>query len=377
MRPFHLPLTLLCLASLSLPSFAADKLIYIGTYTNGKTSKGIYLAQLDEETGNLKDVELAAESENPSFLAIHPKKRFVYAVNEVDKGMVSAFSSEARGKLRLLNQVSSRGSAPCHANIDKTGNWLAVANYSSGTAAILPIKVDGSLGESVATVAHKGSSVNPGRQKGPHAHSVNFSADNKFLFVADLGLDQVFIYSFDAKSGSLKQFATLDTPKGAGPRHLALGTNGMVYVLNEMFASVSLFHWTGGPKADLLDTVSAMAPTAKISDSTPNNSGAEVLLHKNGRFLYSSNRGFDTITLYNVAAGPSGPGASLKRVAEYPAGGKIPRGFTLSPDGKFLLAASQNSDRLNAFSIDPKSGALKQIGMGLAVGSPVCVRFGR
>lgn len=372
MRFANLTSILLCIASFLSPLLAADKLFYIGTYTNGKSSKGIYLAQLDEQTGSLKDIELAAESENPSFLAVHPKKRFVYAVNEVNDGKVSAFSSEARGKLRLLNQVSSKGSAPCHLNIDKTGRWLAVANYSSGTAAVLPIKADGSLGEAVASVAHKGSSVDPDRQKGPHAHSVNFSADNKFLFVADLGLDQVFIYSFDSKTGSLKQFATLDTPKGAGPRHLALGPNGMAYVLNEMASSVSLFRWTGGAKGDLLDTVSALAPDSK----TPN-SGAEVLLHRNGRFLYSSNRGLDSITLYEVGPGPSGPGASLKRVGDFPAGGKTPRGFTLSPDGKFLLAASQNSDRLNAFSIDPKSGTLRQIGMGLAVGSPVCIRFGR
>jgi 6-phosphogluconolactonase len=339
---------------------------YIGTYTKPGGSKGIYRVQLNASTGLLSEPELVAESENPSFLTIAKGGKFLYAVNEINDGNVSAFAIEASGKLRLLNQVKAKGDAPCHLNLDRTGKWLAVANYTSGSAAVLPVKPDGSLGEAVAVVQHKGKSVDPRRQQGPHAHSVNFSEDNKYLFIADLGLDQVKIYGFDAKTGAIAEKAQLETPKGGGPRHLALGKGGLVYVLNEMGSSVSVFRWKGEAKVEALRTVSSLP--AGMKDER--NSGAEVVLHPSGKLLISSNRGHDSLALYR----PDGAGG-LEALGQQTLGGRVPRGFVLSPDGRYVVAGGQNSDQLFSFRVDLGEGKLIPMGSPVKVGSPVCVRF--
>lgn len=357
------------LATLLLLTFsliAADKTAYIGTYTKPGGSKGIYLLRLNEGTGQLSEPELAAETENPSFLAISKNGKFLYAVNEVNDGTVSAFAIEAGGKLKALNKVKAKGDAPCHLNLDKSGKWMAVANYSSGTASILPVAADGTLGEAVATVKHQGKSVNPQRQQGPHAHSVNFSADNKYLFVADLGLDQVKIYAFDSKTGALTEKAQLETPKGSGPRHLALGKDGLVYVLNEMGSSVSVFRWKGEPKGQLLSTVSAIP-----EDYKGNTSGAEVVLHPSGELLFSSNRGHDSLSIYRASVLTG----ALQLMGQQPLGGKVPRGFVLSPSATYLVAGAQNSDQVFSFRIDLKAAKLIPAGNPVRVGSPVCIRF--
>ncbi len=351
---------------MTMSLLAADRTAYIGTYTKPEGSKGIYMVRLNEATGQLSAPELAAESPNPSFLAISKGGKFLYAANEVNNGDVSAFAILPDGKLSPLNKVKSKGDAPCHLNIDSTGKWLAVANYSSGTAAVLPIGKDGKLGEAVATVQHKGKSVDPRRQEGPHAHSVNFSADNKFLYVADLGLDQVKIYSFDAKTGAISEKAQLETPKGAGPRHLALGDGGLAYVLNEMASSVSVFRWTGEPKGQILTTVSAIP-----ADYKANTSGAEVVLHPKRTLLFSSNRGHDSISIYRTEPATG----ETKLLGQQPIGGKVPRGFVLSPDAKYLVAGAQNSDLLVAFKVDLAEGKLIPSGSSVKVGSPVCIRF--
>lgn len=357
-------LALVALAALPMLGQTA----YIGTYTKPGGSKGIYRVQMDAATGQLSAPQLAAESENPSFLAIAKGGRYLYAVNEVRNGDVSAFAIEADGKLRFLNKVKAKGDAPCHLNLDATGKWLAVANYSSGTAAVLPVKADGRLGEAVAVVQHQGKSVDPRRQEGPHAHSVNFSADNKYLFVADLGLDQVKVYRFDARTGAITEAAQLEGPKGGGPRHLALGKGGLVYVLNEMGSSVSVFRWKGEPKAQALRTVSSLP--AGMKDER--NSGAEVLLHQGGKLLVSSNRGHDSLALYR-ADGAGG----LEPLGQQPLGGKVPRGFVFSPKGDFIVAGGQNSDQLFSFRVDAAAGKLSPAGSPVAVGSPVCIRFVR
>jgi 6-phosphogluconolactonase len=346
--------------------FAADKTAYIGTYTKPEGSKGIYKVELNESTGQLSAPVLAAESENPSFLTISKNAKFLYAVNEVNNGDVSAFAIESDGKLRLLNKVKSKGDAPCHLNFDKSGKWIAVANYTSGTAAILPVAADGKLGEAVATVQHKGKGVDPKRQEGPHAHSVNFSADNKYLYVADLGLDEVKIYAFDAKTGAITEKAQLETPKGAGPRHVALGKNGLAYVLNEMGSSVSVFRWNGEPKGKLLSTVSAIP-----ADYKGNTSGAEVVLHPDGTLLFSSNRGHDSISIYRASVLTG----AMQLLGQQPIGGKVPRGFVLSPSASHLVAGAQNSDQLVSFKVDLQAGKLIPAGNPVNVGSPVCVRF--
>src|SRR5437879_5392723 len=203
-----------CMQAAKKVSANAEYFVYIGTYTR-ENSKGIYAYRFHPADGKLTPLGLAAETANPSFLAIHPNGRFVYSVSEGDTGTVSAFRIEpGSGKLTLLNTVSSKGAGPCHLRVDKTGKNLLVANYNSGSVASLPVKSDGSLSEASAFIQHKGSSVNKQRQEGPHAHSVNLSADNRFLIVTDLGLDQALVYRFDAAKGSLTPndhpFATLN-----------------------------------------------------------------------------------------------------------------------------------------------------------------------
>lgn len=351
---------------MTLSLFAADRTAYVGTYTRPNASKGIYMFRLNDATGQMSDPVLAAETENPSFLTISKGGKFVYAVNEVNNGTVSAFAVEPDGKLRFLNKASSKGSGPCHLNIDSTGKFLAVANYSSGSTAILPLSADGKLGEAVSSVQHTGKSVNPKRQEGPHAHSVNFSADNKFLFVADLGLDEVKIYSFNSKSGAIKETAKLESPKAGGPRHLALGKNGLVYVLNEMGSSVSTFRWNGETKGQLLSTVSAIP-----ADFKENTSGAEILLHPQGTLLFSSNRGHNSISLYQTDPATG----SVKLLGQQPIGGKVPRGFVLSPDANFLIAGAQDSDKVFSFRIEVPQGKLTPVGSPINIGSPICIRF--
>lgn len=354
---------LACMGILTLNLIAADRLAYIGTYTKPAGSKGIYMVHVDTVTGKLSNPALAAESENPSFLVLSKNGKFLYAVNEINDGDVSAFAVEPSGTLRFLNKVKSKGDAPCHLNLDDTGKWLAVANYSSGSAAIFPVAADGKLGEAASTVQHKGKSVNAGRQSSSHAHAAYFSSDNRSLYIADLGLDQVKIYSFDAKSGKIAETSMLETPKGAGPRHLALGQNGLVYVLNEMGSSVSVFQ-----NGKLRNTVSAIP-----SDYKGNTSGAEIVLHPKGTLLFSSNRGHDSISIFRADPATG----DLTLLGQQPLGGKVPRGFTLTPDGKFLIAGAQNSDKVFSFQIDLAAGKLIPVGGSVAVGSPVDVRFAR
>ncbi len=346
---------------------AIEQTVYIGTYTGANsTSQGIYRLRFDTATGGMSAPELAAESASPSFLAIAKGARFLYAVNEAGGGEVSAFAIEPGGNLRLLNRVASRGNSPCHLNLDRSGKWLAVANYGSGTAAIFPVGPDGKLGEAAHVVQHKGSSVDRGRQAGPHAHSVNFSRDGKHLFIADLGLDEVKIYSFDKKTGAIAEIAKLEAPKGGGPRHVALGKNGLAYAVHEMGSSVTSYRWTGGATGQQIATAKALP-----ADFTGRSSGAEVLLDRNQKLVYSSNRGHDSITVYETDP----VSGSLKTVAAVPLGGRTPRGFVLSPDGKYLLAAAQDSNQIFAFRIDKKRKTLEKIGEPVTVGKPVCLRF--
>ncbi|WP_031500335.1 lactonase family protein [Bryobacter aggregatus] len=348
---------------MAMTLLAADRTAYIGTYTKPQGSKGIYMVRFDEATGKLSTPELAGESESPSFLTLSKNGKFLYAVNEINNGDVSAFAIEANGKLRFLNKAKSKGDAPCHLNLDATGKWIAVANYTSGTASILPVGADGKVGEAVATVQHTGKGSNPRRQSSPHAHSVNFSKDNTLLYIADLGLDQVKVYSFDAKTGKIAETAQLVTPSGAGPRHLALSSTGKAYVINEMASSVSVFNTA---THQLIETVSALP-----ADYKGDTSGAEIVLHPKGTLLFSSNRGHDSISIYRV--NPSN--GTIKLLGQQPVGGKVPRGFVLTPDGNFLIAGAQNSDKVFAFKVDLAAGKLIPSGDAVSVGMPVCIRF--
>ena len=364
-----------------LSQASADVIMYIGTYTRAP-SKGIYAYRFQGTTGQatpLGTAGLAVETENPSFLAVHPNQRFLYAVNEVsryegrDAGSVSAFSIDrTTGTLTLLNRVSSRGADPCHLSIDATGKWLFVANYSGGSIAAFPLHDDGKLGEASAFVQHAGSSVDPARQKGPHAHAAVVSPDNRFVLAVDLGLDRVITYPLNPAAGGLMTAnpRSAAIAAGAGPRHLAFRPDGrFAYVLNEMRSSVSAFRYDAeaGTLADL-QTLSTLP-----EGFTGQNSGAEIAAHPSSKFLYASNRGHDSIAIFRTDAASG----TLTAVDRVPTQGKTPRNFAIDPSGRFLIAANQDSGTLVTFRIDQETGALAPTGSVVKVPFAVSVAFVR
>lgn len=349
--------------------------IYVGTYTSG-ASQGIYVGQLDLTTGGLRLDGVAAETKNPSFLAIHPSRRFLYAVGEIGDfagkrtGAVSAFRIEpATGRLELLNQQSSGGGGPCHLVVDPTGRNALVANYGGGSVSVLPIGEDGGLEPATAFMQHQGASVNPRRQQGPHAHSINLDAANRFALVADLGLDKILIYRFDPAAGTLapNEPAWASVAAGAGPRHFAFHPNGkFAYVINELHSTLTAFHYDAARGA-LVQVQTVPTLPAPVEG----NSTAEVQVHPSGRFVYGSNRGHDSIAVFAVDA----DNGRLTLVEHEPTQGKTPRNFGVDPTGRFLLACNQGSDTIVSFRIDPETGALTPTGHRLDVPAPVCVKF--
>jgi 6-phosphogluconolactonase len=355
-------------------------LVYFGTYTGAK-SKGIYVSTFDVRSGTLGEPQLAAETPSPSFLAAHPSGNYLYAVNEIDTfegqptGSVSAFAVDrSTGKLSLLNQQSSRGAGPAHLSVDRSGRDVLVANYGGGNIAVLPIAGDGRLAPASAFVQHTGSSVNASRQKGPHAHAINVDPSNRFAYVADLGLDKVLIYRFDADRGALEPNdpPSASVQAGAGPRHLAIPATGrFLYVINELICTVTAFTrdpQTGGLKA--MQTISTL-PAGEIVK--PDYSTAELLLHPSGRFLYGSNRGHNTIVEFSVDQKTG----RLTYVENEPTKGRTPRGFGIDPSGTWLIAGNQESDSVVVFRIDSKTGRLTPTAQTLSVGAPVSVEFVR
>jgi 6-phosphogluconolactonase len=354
-------------------------LVYVGTYTAeaGSTSKGIYAYRFDAGTAELTSIGVAAETTNPSFLAVHPNHRFLYAVNEVSNykgersGAVSAFAIDrSTGKLTLLNEVSSRGADPCYITVDKSGKYVLVANYTGGSIAVFPVLEDGRLGEASGFVQHTGHGVDPERQEGPHAHSIDLSQDNRFAIVDDLGLDETLVYKFDSTKGSLSlndpPFAKADP--GAGPRHFALHPNGkFAYVINEMESAVSVFSYdSSGGVLRRLQTISSIP-----KDFSGHKEAAEIQVHPSGKFLYASNRGHDSIAVFAID-----PQKGTLTLTEYaPTKGQTPRSFEIAPGGSLLFAANEKSANIVVFRIDPKTGRLTPTGKVLDVAEPVCVKF--
>jgi 6-phosphogluconolactonase len=355
--------------------------LFVGTYTD-KQSKGIYAYRFDSASSELTPLGMAAEAINPSFLAIDPSHRFLYAVNEVQKyedansGAVSAFAIDTQkgdrqtGKVQLLNAVASRGADPCYIAFDKTGKYALVANYTGGSVAVFPVQADGHIGESSAFVQHVGSSVNRERQEGAHAHWIETTPDNRFAIAVDLGLDELLIYRFDAKNGSLTPnnppYAKLDP--GAGPRHLAFHPNGkFAYVVNELQSSITAFAYDAS-RGELrkLNTVSTLPKNFSGSNDT-----AEIKVHPSGKFLFASNRGHDSIALFSI---DSKTGA-LTLADHFPTQGKTPRNFEIDPTGKFLFVANQDTNNIAVFGIDSKNGRLTVTKRTLQVPSPVCLKF--
>jgi len=357
------------LIAVCLPALAAggEHFAYIGAYS-GPQSKGIYVYRFQPATGELTSLGLAGEANNPSFLAIRPGGEFLYAVEETDGGSVSAFRIDrASGKLTRLNRVSSHGAGPCALAVDHTGKYVLVSNYSSGSVALLPIKADGSLGDASSVDQHKGAGVNRERQEGPHAHSADFSPDNRFALACDLGTDEVVIYKFDAAAGKITRSGAAKLPPGSGPRHLAFHPDGkLAYVVSELTATVASFSWdaaTGSLKQ--VGIVNAYPP-----DYHGQQGAAEVQVHPNGKFVYASNRE----QANHIAVFAAAPAGTLKTVEIVPSGGKAPRYFGFDPSGAWLLSAHQDSDNIVVFRVDPATGKLTP-SKTIQIHAPVCVKF--
>jgi 6-phosphogluconolactonase len=364
------------MSSAEAPVKADRAWVFIGTY-NGPKSKGIYRCEMDLKTGKLGEPELAAEVANPSFLAIHPTRQFLYAVGEMEMfggkkgGAVSALSLDPKtGKLALLNQKPSGGGGPCHLVVDKAGKHVLVANYGGGSASVLAVGADGKLEETTAFVQHKGSSEDKSRQEAPHAHSINLDAANRFAFVADLGLDKVVVYRYDADRGTLTPAEPASVAPGSGPRHFAFHPDGKhAYVINEMALTITAF--TYDPESGVLKTLQTASTLPAGTPRDKSFSTAEVQVHPTGKFVYGSNRGQNTIAVFTV----NPKSGELSPAGHQGENVKTPRNFGIDPTGKFLVVANQDGHSLVVFRIDPETGALKPTGHTVEVGNPVCVKF--
>jgi 6-phosphogluconolactonase len=347
--------------------------VFVGTYTDGK-SKGIYRMVFDPATGKLTDPVLAAEVDNPSFLAVHPTHKYLYSANETPSakaGAVTAFALDAKtGELTKLNQESTVGNGPCHLVVDATGKNVLVANYGGGSVAVLPIGSDGKLAPASDFIQHTGKVFDARRQGKPHAHSVNLDKENRFAAVADLGLDKIFFYKFDPIHGKL---SPNDPPAAkvkdrSGPRHFAFHPDGKhAYVINEIDCTVTAFAYDAdhGTLSEI-QTVPTMPVAVARGHST-----AEVVVHPSGKFLYGSNRGHDSLAVYTIE-----PTTGRLKVVEYqPTGGKTPRNFAVDPTGGYVLAENMSSDNIVVFRVDAATGALEPTGQIVEVPKACCVKF--
>jgi 6-phosphogluconolactonase len=354
-------------------------LVYVGTYTTKQTSKGIYAYNFNATTGQLSSIGLAAESTDPSFVAVHPNGKFLYAVNEVGdfngmkSGAVSAFAIDPKsGALKLLNQVSTHGAGPCFVSLDKTGRFVLVANYDGGSVATFAIQDDGSLSLLKGFVQHSGSGLDKERQEGPHAHWIGVSPDNRFALAADLGLDDVLVYKLDDVRGGL----TPNTPPlaevkpGSGPRHLVFHPTGkFAYLVSEMSSTVTAFAYSA--QKGSLSALQTLPMLPK--DYAGVREAAEIAMHPSGKFLYASNRGTaNSIVAYKIDAVKG----TLTAAGTFSSEGMIPRNFVIDPTGRFLLAANEDSGNIVVFRIDATTGSLTPTGQVVEVPAPVCITFG-
>jgi len=366
--PRAMKLLALFLALLT-PVFADQISFYVGSTGKQPDTQGIYRMTLDLETGALSAPQMAADAKRASFLAIHPSGDFLYTTAEGQPGSAAAYAIGEDGALTLLNQQSTGGAGPTHLWVDGAGKNLLVANYGGGSICCIAIKEDGSLGEQTAFVQHTGSSVNPQRQKEPHAHGIYVDAEDRFVYVPDLGIDKVMIYKFDPEKGALtpNDPPSASVEPGGGPRHFAFHpAGGFAYVNNEMGNTVDVFkHDDETGALELLQTV----PTLPV-DFTDRNSTAEIFVHPNGRTVYVSNRGHDSIAVFTVQEG-----GKLKPIDHVSTKGKTPRNFGIDPTGKWLIASNQGSDDLYVFRIEPGTGNLTPTEHSAKLPGPMSVNF--
>ncbi|MBL7826040.1 MAG: lactonase family protein [Saprospiraceae bacterium] len=355
-------------ALMPLIAVAQEKLLYVGTYTE-KGSEGIYVYRFNTQTGALTQASMTTGIKNPSFLALSPNKKNLYAVAENDPGAVHSYRvNSTTGKLTQINIRPASGIWPCHLAVDKTGKYCIVGNYGSGNVSVLPIKLDGSLGEPGQAIQHEGKSANAERQEKPHVHSINISANNKHVVVADLGTDKLMHYTFDASKGQLSPADTAYTSvtPGAGPRHFAYHPNGrFAYAVLELNCTIGAFTYKKGALSPI-QTISTLP-----SDFTGKNTCADIHISADGKFLYASNRGHHSIVIYKIDK----KSGKLTLVGHQSVLGSTPRNFTIDPTGNFLLVANQDSNNIQVFRRDKKTGKLTHVAEGAKVSMPVCLLF--
>lgn len=365
---------IIVLGTLAREAAAEPFRVYFGTYTRG-ASRGIYQATFDPATGRLGNVELAVEAVNPSFLAVHPNRRFLYAVGEIGNfggektGGVSAYAIDhPSGRLTLLNEQPSHGAGPCHLVVDPSGRAVLVANYGGGSVASFPLATDGRLLPAASTIQHEGKSVHPGRQEAPHAHSINLDPHNRYAFAADLGLDKVLIYRFDPETAKLAPHDAGVVDPGSGPRHFAFHPSGkFAYVINELANTVTVFRFDAqSGQLTPLQTITTLPADFQGTSHT-----AEVVVHPSGRFLYGSNRGHDSLAIFQIDESTG----QLTARGHVSTEGKTPRNFQVDPTGQWILAANQATHNVVVLKVDLASGQVKSTGQSVEVPSPVCVRF--
>lgn len=359
-------LTITAVLASAITTFAGATFVYVGSYTK-TAEEGITLLKMDDATGALTELGVAARSPNPTFLALDAKGEFLYAIHEREPGTVASYKIDrATGALKLLNIESCKGPGPCHVTVDSKRCHLFVANYAGGSIACLPIREDGSLGPASAFIQHTGSSANPSRQKEPHAHGVYLSPDEKFLLATDLGTDRIYIYKFDAVKGTL---TATDKPgfvkPGAGVRHGAFSPDGKrFYAINEIDCTVTTFTWDA-----VTGTLTEIETVPTTTAPVKGNSTAEIAFLPNGRTLYGSNRGHNSLATWKMAAD-----GKLTLLGHADVGG-VPRHFGIHPSGKWVLAGRQDSNALVTFAVDEQTGQLMVKGEPLPVLSPVCMVF--
>ncbi len=356
----------------------ADWLMFAGTYTRGGTSKGIYVYQMDAESGGMTQVHVEEGISNPSFVTVHPNQKYLYAVAEVSEssgvpgGALMAYEIDhSSGKLSRINQQSTGGPGPCHVSIDASGKFAVVANYGGGSVCMLPVNEDGSLGPSSQFIQHYGGTkVNPRRQEKAHAHSANLSPDNRFAIINDLGLDQLRVYEMDLEAGKLNfnEESSVDSAPGAGPRHFDFHPNNRyAYAINELGCTVTAYNYDAA--SGKLSEINSLSTLPKGYEGE--NTTADIHVSPDGRFVYGSNRGHNTLAIFKIDESDG----SIEFVSDQSTGGKTPRNFAIHPDGKYLYAANQDSDSIIQFEINSTTGELTPVGREIRCPMPVCLKF--